>query len=85
MGEIISWDVVNEAIDDGERDLKQSFMGVIDDFICMAFKTADTVKKEQGWDDMLLFYNEHTFESENGPNHNRSEKVYSLMKNLTEN
>ena len=56
-GVIVSWDVVNEAIDDGTNKLRQSnwFKVVGNDFVCRAFEYARKYAPEG----TLLYYNDY--------------------------
>ncbi|MHB8952188.1 MAG: endo-1,4-beta-xylanase [Pirellulaceae bacterium] len=75
-GRIASWDVVNEAIDDGERDLRPSgwVTACGDDFLLKAFEFAHAADP-----DALLIYNDYNNELSG-----KREKVFRLMRSLKE-
>lgn len=68
FGEIRSWDVVNEALDgnwenpeDWRSNLRNTgwLRAIGDDYIYQAFSYARQVADENGWDDMVLYYNDY--------------------------
>lgn len=74
------WDVVNEAVGDGPNlVMKTSPWTIIDDYICKAFKAARKANPN-----VELFYNDYKHASMNGTYATKSDRVYNLIKNLTE-
>lgn len=74
------WDVVNEAVGDGPNlVMKVSPWTIIDDYICKAFKAARKANPA-----VKLFYNDYKHASSTGVYARKSDRVYDLVKNLTE-
>ncbi|MEK5478164.1 endo-1,4-beta-xylanase [Paenibacillus sp. FSL R5-0407] len=85
---VISWDVVNEAMNDNPanpQDWKKALRNsgwlkaIGDDFIEQSFLAAREVIDENGWD-IKLYYNDY-----NDDNQNKSTAIYSMVKELNEN
>ena len=83
--QVISWDVVNEAMNDNPAnptDWKNALRGWLQaigpDFIEEAFLAAKEVIDENGWD-IKLYYNDY-----NDDNQNKSTAIYSMVKELNE-
>lgn len=74
-GKILEWDVVNEAIDDGDDYLRDTFWrkAIGDDYIDLAFKFAHEADPHA-----LLFYNDYGGEGMN----TKSDKIYRLVKDM---
>lgn len=84
---VISWDVVNEAINDGisnpsdwEGALRQSgwYKAVGPDFVEQAFLAAREVLDEKGLN-VKLYYNDY-----NDDNQNKAEAIYQMVKEINE-
>ncbi|MEH7096132.1 endo-1,4-beta-xylanase [Neobacillus vireti] len=84
---VISWDVVNEAINDTlpnpsdwQASLRQSawYKSVGPDFIEQAFLAAREVLDEKGWD-IKLYYNDY-----NDDNQNKAEAIYQMVKAIND-
>lgn len=84
--EVISWDVVNEAMNDNppnpenwKASLRQSgwYQAIGDDYIEESFKTAKEVLKENNWDHIKLYYNDY-----NDDNPNKAEAIYQMVKEI---
>lgn len=74
------WDVVNEAVGDGPNQvMKTSPWTIIDDYICKAFTAARKANPNA-----QLFYNDYKHASMTGKYARKSDRVYSMIKNLTE-
>lgn len=74
------WDVVNEAVADGaEPFYKVSPWSIVDDYICKAFKAAHKANPKA-----KLFYNDYKHASSTGRYKVKSDKVYEMVKNMTE-
>jgi endo-1,4-beta-xylanase len=85
---VISWDVVNEAMNDNPPNpsnwkgaLRQSgwLKAIGTDYIEEAFKAAKEVIDENGWD-IKLYYNDY-----NDDNQNKAEAIYQMVKEINEN
>src|SRR5690625_4600404 len=85
--QVISWDVVNEAMNDNppypedwEGSLRESgwFKAIGPDYIEEAFRTAKEVIDENGWD-IKLYYNDY-----NDDNQNKAEAIYQMVKEINE-
>jgi endo-1,4-beta-xylanase len=85
---VISWDVVNEAINDGlsnPSDWKASlrqfgwYKAVGPDFVEQAFLAAREVVDANGWD-IKLYYNDY-----NDDNQNKAEAIYQMVKEINAN
>ena len=75
-----AWDVVNEAVADGaEPFYKVSPWSIVDDYICKAFKAAHKANPNA-----TLFYNDYKHASSTGRYKLKSDKIYEMVKNLTE-
>ena len=73
-----AWDVINEAVsDDPNQLIKDSPWSKIDDYLCKAFKAARSANPKP-----LLFYNDYNIDSAVGWSKTKSDKVYSLVKDL---
>ncbi len=74
-GKILEWDVVNEAIDDGDGFLRDTFWKrtIGDDYIDLAFRFAHEADPHA-----LLFYNDYGGEDMNV----KSDKIYRLVKDI---
>ncbi len=74
-GKILEWDVVNEAIDDGDGFLRDTFWKrtIGDDYIDLAFRFAHEADPHA-----LLFYNDYGGEDMNV----KSDKIYRLVKDM---
>lgn len=74
-GKIECWDVVNEAIEDGTNELRNSKWRQIigDDYIEYAFKYAHEADPNS-----KLFYNDYNYSEDK----NKTEAIYNLVKNL---
>ena len=74
-GRIVAWDVVNEAIDDGTGELRDTFwlQTIGPDYIALAFQFAHAADP-----DAKLYYNDYNAEDD-GP---KSDAVYELVKQL---
>lgn len=86
---VISWDVVNEAMNDNppnpedwRASLRQSgwYHAIGPDYIEEAFKAAKEVLKDNGWDHIKLYYNDY-----NDDNQNKAEAIYQMVKEINEN
>ncbi|CAM3663600.1 endo-1,4-beta-xylanase [Marinicrinis lubricantis] len=84
---VISWDVVNEAMndnppnpDDWEASLRQSpwYHAIGPDYIEQAFLAAREVLDEKGWD-IKLYYNDY-----NDDNQNKALAIYNMVKEINE-
>jgi endo-1,4-beta-xylanase len=84
---VISWDVVNEAINDGisnpsdwKAALRQSgwYKAVGPDFVEQSFLAAREVLDEKGLD-VKLYYNDY-----NDDNQNKAEAIYQMVKEINE-
>lgn len=85
---VISWDVVNEAMNDNptnpsdwEASLRQSgwYKAIGPDYIEQAFRIAKEVINEKGWE-IKLYYNDY-----NDDNQNKAEAIYQMVKEINEN
>ncbi|MCT8136859.1 endo-1,4-beta-xylanase [Anaerobacillus sp. CMMVII] len=85
---IISWDVVNEAMNDNPPNpsnwkgaLRQSgwYRAIGTDYVEQAFLAAREVLDENGWD-IKLYYNDY-----NDDNQNKAEAIYQMVKEINEN
>lgn len=85
--QVISWDVVNEAMNDNPpnpEDWKNALrnsgwlQAIGPDFIEEAFLAAKEVIDENGWD-IKLYYNDY-----NDDNQNKSTAIYSMVKEINE-
>nr|AQM74178.1 glycoside hydrolase family 10 [Alkalibacterium sp.] len=88
FGEIRSWDVVNEALDgswDNPEDWRSNLRNtgwlraIGDDYIYEAFKYARQVADENGWDDMVLYYNDY-----NDHVQGKARTMYYMVKEINE-
>lgn len=70
---------MNEAINGGDAALKDSAYNKVDDFICKAFKWANSADP-----DALLFYNDFNHAAAYGWQQAKSDRVYELVKTLKE-
>lgn len=86
---VISWDVVNEAMNDNppnpsdwKGSLRQSgwYKAIGPSYIEESFRAAKEVLKEKGWDDIKLYYNDY-----NDDNQNKAEAIYQMVKEINEN
>ncbi|GAE93916.1 endo-1,4-beta-xylanase A precursor [Gracilibacillus boraciitolerans JCM 21714] len=86
--DVISWDVVNEAMNDNppnpsdwKASLRQSgwYHAIGTDFIEESFRAAKEVIDENGWD-IKLYYNDY-----NDDNQNKAEAIYQMVKEINEN
>lgn len=84
---VISWDVVNEAMNDNPpnpsdwRDsLRQSgwLQAIGDDYLELAYRFAKEVIDENGWD-IKLYYNDY-----NDDNQRKAEAIYQMVKEINE-
>lgn len=84
---VISWDVVNEAMNDNPpnpSDWKEAlrkapwYQAIGPDYIEQAFLAAREVLDEKGWD-IKLYYNDY-----NDDNQNKAEAIYSMVKEINE-
>ncbi|WP_204524702.1 endo-1,4-beta-xylanase [Litchfieldia alkalitelluris] len=84
---VISWDVVNEAMNDNppnpsdwKASLRQSgwLKAIGEDYIEQAYLAANEVIKENGWD-IKLYYNDY-----NDDNQNKAEAIYQMVKEINE-
>ncbi|MBM7573671.1 endo-1,4-beta-xylanase [Aquibacillus albus] len=85
---VISWDVVNEAMNDNppnpsdwKASLRQSgwYKAIGEDYVEQAFRAAKEVIDENGWD-IKLYYNDY-----NDDNQNKAEAIYQMVKEINEN
>ncbi|MBE7681481.1 endo-1,4-beta-xylanase [Paenibacillus sp. P13VS] len=85
---VISWDVVNEAMNDNpanpqdwENALRNSgwLQAIGPDYLEQAYRAAKEVIDENGWD-IKLYYNDY-----NDDNQNKSTAIYSMVKEINEN
>lgn len=85
---VISWDVVNEAMNDNPSNpsdwrgaLRQSawYQAIGDDYVEQAFLIARKVLDENPDWDIKLYYNDY-----NDDNQNKAEAIYSMVKELNE-
>jgi len=78
------WDVVNEAVSNGysttSNIIKTSPWTIIDDHVCKAFQYAKKYKSTN----QKLFYNDYKFEANTGNWKAKSDRVYSLVKDLVD-
>ena len=88
FGEIRSWDVVNEALDgswDNPEDWRSNLRNtgwlraIGDDYIYEAFKYARQVADENGWNDMVLYYNDY-----NDHVQGKARTMYYMVKEINE-
>lgn len=86
---VISWEVVNEAMNDNPGDpenwrsmLRRSewFNTIGDDYVELAFAKAREVLDENGWADVKLYYNDY-----NDDNQNKATAIYHMIKEVNEN
>ncbi len=86
---VISWDVVNEAMNDNPIDpemwrsmLRRSEWAeaIGDDYVELAFMKAREVLDENGWHDVKLYYNDY-----NDDNQNKATAIYHMVKEINEN
>lgn len=70
-------DVLNEFIGDGDDDYHESPFLYIDDFACKAFTKAREV-----FPNSMLIYNDYNFESAQGWQLTKSDKVYTFIEGL---
>ncbi|PLS08389.1 endo-1,4-beta-xylanase [Neobacillus cucumis] len=84
---VISWDVVNEAINDNppnptdwKASLRQSawYKSIGPDFVEQAFLEARKVVDENGWN-IKLYYNDY-----NEDNQNKAEAIYQMVKEIND-
>lgn len=84
---VISWDVVNEAMNDNpsnpadwQASLRKSpwYQAIGPDYIEQAFLAAREVLDEKGWD-IKLYYNDY-----NDDNQNKAEAIYRMVKEINE-
>ncbi|SER25219.1 Endo-1,4-beta-xylanase, GH35 family [Gracilibacillus ureilyticus] len=85
---VISWDVVNEAMNDNppnpsdwKASLRQSgwLEAIGPDYLEQAYRAAKEVIDENGWD-IQLYYNDY-----NDDNQNKAEAIYQMVKEINEN
>lgn len=85
---VISWDVVNEAMNDNPNNpsdwqgaLRKSpwYQAIGPDYIEQAFLAAREVLNEKGWD-IKLYYNDY-----NDDNPNKAEAIYQMVKEINDN
>ncbi|GAA0357510.1 hypothetical protein GCM10008932_07930 [Alkalibacterium iburiense] len=85
---VISWDVVNEAMNDNPIDpemwrsmLRRSEWAeaIGDDYVELAFMKAREVLDENGWHDVKLYYNDY-----NDDNQNKATAIYYMVKEINE-
>ena len=85
---LISWDVVNEAMSDNPpnpADWKASLRNspwkaaIGDDYVEQAFRITREVMDENGWEDVVLYYNDY-----NDENPNKSTAIYNMIKEINE-
>ncbi|SFL71418.1 endo-1,4-beta-xylanase [Gracilibacillus orientalis] len=85
---VISWDVVNEAMIDNppnpadwKASLRQSgwYQAIGPDYVEQSFRAAKEVIDENGWD-ISLYYNDY-----NDDNQNKAEAMYQMVKEINEN
>jgi endo-1,4-beta-xylanase len=78
------WDVDNEAVSNGASTtsaiLKTSPWSIIDDHVCKAFQYA----KKYKYANQKLFYNDYKFEAESGVWQAKSDRVYTMVKDLVD-
>lgn len=76
------WDVDNEAVANGysttSSTLKTSPWTIIDDHVCKAFQYAKKYKSSG----QKLFYNDYKFEADSGNWKAKSDRVYTMVKDL---
>lgn len=86
---VISWDVVNEAMNDNpsnpsdwEASLRQSgwFHAIGPEYIEESFRAAREALDELGMKDITLYYNDY-----NDDNQNKAEAIYQMVKDINEN
>ncbi|TWD94588.1 endo-1,4-beta-xylanase [Neobacillus bataviensis] len=84
---VVSWDVVNEAINDGlsnptdwKANLRQTgwYKAIGSDYVEQAFLAARQVVDEHGWN-IKLYYNDY-----NEDNQNKAEAIYQMVKELND-
>ncbi|OPX44078.1 endo-1,4-beta-xylanase A precursor [Ruminiclostridium hungatei] len=84
---VISWDVVNEAIDDNppnpsdwQASLRKStwYNAIGPDYVEQAFLAAQEVLDEKGWD-IKLYYNDY-----NEDNQSKSQAIYNMVKDIND-
>lgn len=84
---VISWDVVNEAINDGitnptdwQANLRQSgwYKAIGPDFVEQAFLEARKVVDEHNWN-IKLYYNDY-----NEDNQNKAQAIYNMVKDIND-
>lgn len=75
----LAWDVVNEALADGPKILKDSPWAQVDDFVCKAFTAARNTNHLA-----QLFYNDYKHASMVGRYKEKSDKVFNFVKDLKE-
>ncbi|WP_228586874.1 endo-1,4-beta-xylanase [Alkalibacterium sp.] len=85
---VISWEVVNEAMNDNPGDpenwrsmLRRSewFNAVGDDYLELAYLKAREVLDENGWTDIKLYYNDY-----NDDNQNKATAIFHMIKEINE-
>ena len=88
FGDLGSWDVVNEALDgnwenpsDWKSNLRNTgwYRAIGDDYIYEAFKYARQVADENGWHDMVLYYNDY-----NDHVQPKAQTMYYMIKDINE-
>lgn len=72
---VYAWDVVNEAIDNGQGYIKTSPWSLVDDYICKAYKYA-----HQAAPQVPLLYNDYKHASTSGVFKTKSDKVFKMIK-----
>lgn len=86
--DVISWDVVNEAVNDHPPNpenwkaaLRKSgwYQAIGDDYIEESFKAAKEVLKENNWNHIKLYYNDY-----NDDNPNKAEAIYQMVKEINQ-
>lgn len=74
----IAWDVINEAIDDGNNhQIRSSVWAKVDDFICKAVTWAHEADPKAE-----LFYNDYSHASMTGYQKGKSDAVFNLVQDL---
>lgn len=88
FGELRSWDVVNEALDgswqnpeDWESNLRNTgwLRAIGEDYIYEAFSYARQIADENGWHDMVLYYNDY-----NDHVQGKATTMYHMVKDINE-
>ena len=76
-GKAVAWDVINEAIDDKTKEIRDSVWNKVDDFICKSFKWAHEADPHAE-----LFYNDYNHATVDMFWGKKADAVFELVKDL---